>query len=65
MDTARCSVTSAPDVEAGLAADVWTIGYSNKPGKDEALRDAGADGPAGWPPPGAAECSTLSVRVGA
>jgi phosphoglycolate phosphatase len=34
---------SITDVEAGLAADIWTIGYANKPGKDEALRDAGAD----------------------
>jgi len=32
-----------PDIEAGLAADVWTLGYANKPGKDEAFRDAGAD----------------------
>ena len=28
---------------AGLAADVWTIGYANKPGKDEAMHEAGAD----------------------
>lgn len=34
---------SVTDVEAGLAADVWTLGYANKPGKDEAFRDAGAD----------------------
>lgn len=34
---------SITDVEAGLAADIWTIGYANKPGKDEAMRDAGAD----------------------
>jgi phosphoglycolate phosphatase-like HAD superfamily hydrolase len=34
---------SITDVEAGLAADVWTIGYANKAGKDEAMRDAGAD----------------------
>lgn len=34
---------SITDIEAGLAADVWTIGYANKPGKDEAMRDAGAD----------------------
>jgi phosphoglycolate phosphatase-like HAD superfamily hydrolase len=34
---------SVTDIEAGLAADVWTIGYANKPGKDEAMRDAGAD----------------------
>lgn len=34
---------SITDVEAGLAADVWTVGYANKPGKDEAMRDAGAD----------------------
>jgi phosphoglycolate phosphatase len=34
---------SITDVEAGPAADIWTIGYANKPGKDEAMRDAGAD----------------------
>jgi phosphoglycolate phosphatase len=34
---------SITDVEAGLAADIWTIGYADKPGKDEAMRDAGAD----------------------
>jgi beta-phosphoglucomutase-like phosphatase (HAD superfamily) len=34
---------SVTDIEAGLAADVWTIGYANKLGKDEAMRDAGAD----------------------
>jgi phosphoglycolate phosphatase-like HAD superfamily hydrolase len=34
---------SITDVEAGLAADLWTIGYANKTGKDDALRDAGAD----------------------
>jgi phosphoglycolate phosphatase len=34
---------SITDIEAGLAADVWTIGYANKPGKDEAMREAGAD----------------------
>lgn len=34
---------SVTDTEAGLAADVWTIGYANKPGKVEALADAGAD----------------------
>lgn len=34
---------SITDVEAGLAADVWTIGYANKPAKDEAMCDAGAD----------------------
>jgi phosphoglycolate phosphatase len=34
---------SVTDIEAGLAADVWTIGYANKPGKAEAMRDAGAD----------------------
>jgi phosphoglycolate phosphatase len=34
---------SITDVEAGLAADIWTIGYANKPGKDEAMREAGAD----------------------
>jgi len=34
---------SIADIEAGLAADVWTIGYANKPGKDEAMREAGAD----------------------
>ena len=34
---------SITDIEAGLAADVWTIGYANKAAKDEAMRDAGAD----------------------
>lgn len=34
---------SLTDIEAGLAADVWTLGYANKPGKDEAMRGAGAD----------------------
>jgi phosphoglycolate phosphatase len=34
---------SVTDIEAGLAADIWTIGYANKPGKDEAMREAGAD----------------------
>lgn len=34
---------SVTDVEAGLTADVWTIGYANKPGKLEALTDAGSD----------------------
>lgn len=34
---------SLTDIEAGLAAEVWTIGYANKPGKDEAMRDVGAD----------------------
>jgi phosphoglycolate phosphatase len=34
---------SITDTEAGLAADVWTIGFANKPGKLEALTDAGAD----------------------
>ncbi len=34
---------SLTDIEAGLAADVWTIGYANKPGKSEAMHDAGAD----------------------
>jgi phosphoglycolate phosphatase-like HAD superfamily hydrolase len=29
--------------EAGLAADVSTLGYANKPGEDETMRDAGAD----------------------
>ena len=33
---------SLTDIAAGLAADVWTIGYANKPGKDEAMREAGA-----------------------
>ncbi|MEV3937316.1 HAD-IA family hydrolase [Glycomyces sp. NPDC049804] len=33
---------SKSDVEAGLAAGVATIGYANKPGKDAALREAGA-----------------------
>ena len=28
---------SITDVEAGLAADIWTIGYANKPGKDAAV----------------------------
>jgi hypothetical protein len=34
---------SITDIKAGLAADIWTIGYANKPGKDEAMRDVGAD----------------------
>jgi HAD superfamily hydrolase (TIGR01549 family) len=34
---------SITDIEAGLAADVWTLGYANKPGKADAMRDAGAD----------------------
>ena len=34
---------SVTDIEAGLAADVWTLGYANKPGKADAMRDAGAD----------------------
>ena len=34
---------SITDIEAGLAADVWTIGDANKAAKDEAMRDAGAD----------------------
>ena len=34
---------SVSDVGAGRAAGVATIGYANKPGKDERLRDAGAD----------------------
>lgn len=34
---------SVTDIEAGLAADVWTLGYANKPGKDEAMREVGAD----------------------
>lgn len=41
-DSAVIVGDSITDVEAGLAADVWTIGYANKPGKDEAMRDAGA-----------------------
>jgi HAD superfamily hydrolase (TIGR01509 family) len=31
------------DIEAGRRAGVATIGYANKPGKVEALKDAGAD----------------------
>jgi hypothetical protein len=35
---------SSTDIEAGpAAADVWIIGYADKPGKDEAMRDAEAD----------------------
>jgi phosphoglycolate phosphatase len=34
---------SITDIEAGLAADIWTIGYANRPGKDEAMREVGAD----------------------
>ena len=34
---------SITDIEAGLAADVWTIGYANEPGKDGAMCAAGAD----------------------
>ena len=34
---------SVTDIEAGLTADIWTIGYENKLGKLEALTDAGAD----------------------
>lgn len=34
---------SVTDIEAGLAADIWTLGYANKVGKGEAMRDAGAD----------------------
>jgi hypothetical protein len=26
-----------------VPADVWTIGYANKSGKDDAMRDTGAD----------------------
>ncbi|MFB7762619.1 HAD family hydrolase [Streptomyces xiamenensis] len=33
---------SVRDVEAGHAAEVPTIGYANKPGKDKKLADAGA-----------------------
>ncbi|MFD5725891.1 HAD family hydrolase [Streptomyces sp. NPDC058368] len=33
---------AARDVLAGEAAGIDTIGYANKPGKEEALRDAGA-----------------------
>jgi phosphoglycolate phosphatase len=42
-ETAVIVGDSVTDIEAGLAADVWTIGYANKPGKDEAMRDAGGD----------------------
>ena len=42
-DSAVIVGDSITDIEAGLAADVWTLGYANKPGKDEAFRDAGAD----------------------
>lgn len=34
---------SLTDIEAGIAAGVWTIGYANKLGKNEAMLDAGAD----------------------
>ena len=34
---------SLSDIEAGIAADVWAIGYANKPGKADAMRDTGAD----------------------
>lgn len=34
---------SATDVLAGHAAGPGVIGYANKPGKDQRLRDAGAD----------------------
>jgi phosphoglycolate phosphatase len=34
---------SVTDIEAGLAADVWTVGYANRSGKEEMMRDAGAD----------------------
>jgi phosphoglycolate phosphatase len=34
---------SLTDIEAGLAAEVWTIGYANKPRKAEAMRGIGAD----------------------
>ena len=52
--TARCPVCrvgrtvcifigdAARDVQAGKAADVATIGYANKPGKEAALAAAGA-----------------------
>lgn len=42
-DSAVIVGDSVTDIEAGLAADVWTVGYANKPGKDEVMRDAGAD----------------------
>ena len=34
---------SVTDIEAGEAAGVMTIGYANKPGKAQRLKDAGAD----------------------
>lgn len=34
---------SVTDVEAGLAAAVWTIGYASKPAKADAMHEAGAD----------------------
>ncbi|MBB2945342.1 phosphoglycolate phosphatase [Actinoplanes lutulentus] len=34
---------SVTDVEAGRAAGIRTIGYANKPGKQQRLTDAGAD----------------------
>ncbi|MEU7903639.1 HAD family hydrolase [Actinoplanes sp. NPDC049118] len=34
---------SVSDIEAGQAAGIATIGYANKPGKHQRLRDAGAD----------------------
>jgi beta-phosphoglucomutase-like phosphatase (HAD superfamily) len=42
-ETAVMVGDSLTDIEAGIAADVWTIGYANKPTKDEALRELGAD----------------------
>lgn len=34
---------STSDVDAGHAAGLAVVGYANKPGKDQRLRDAGAD----------------------
>ncbi|BCY05405.1 HAD family hydrolase [Actinoplanes sp. L3-i22] len=34
---------SVTDIEAGQAACIPTVGYANKPGKDQRLTDAGAD----------------------
>lgn len=42
-ETAVMVGDSLTDIEAGIAADVWTIGYANKPGKDQAMREAGAE----------------------
>lgn len=42
-ETAVVVGDSVTDTEAGLAADVWTIGYANKPGKLQTLTEAEAD----------------------